>query len=67
MSHHDAQYRSEENGRIHNNDEGRWQHPELTGQRLRRSPHELESALLNQRSLCTSVQRQAFSLIKKVC
>jgi hypothetical protein len=23
------------NGRIHNNDEGRWQHPELTGQRLR--------------------------------
>ena len=21
-------------GRIHNNDEGRWQHPELTGQRL---------------------------------
>jgi hypothetical protein len=22
-------------GRIHNNDEGRWQHPELTGQRLR--------------------------------
>jgi hypothetical protein len=24
-----------QNGRIHNNDEGRWQHPELTGQRLR--------------------------------
>jgi hypothetical protein len=23
------------NGRIHNNDEGRWQHTELTGQHLR--------------------------------
>ena len=22
------------NGRIHNNNEGRWQHPELTGQRF---------------------------------